>query len=179
MDIKLYKGRPTDTDGRLEKEIKVYDLLDRTGIDYWRTDHEAVNTIDEGRDIDAVLDAEICKNLFLCNRQKTNFYLLMMPGDKKLDTKQLSHQLGVARLTFADAENMLKYLDITPGSVSVMGLMNDTENKVQLIVDRSIFESEFVGCHPCINTTSLKLRTSDLFNIVLPLMNHDMIIVDI
>lgn len=179
MDIKLYKGRPTDTDGRLEKEIKVYDLLDKAGIDYWRTDHEAVNTIDEGRDIDAVLDAEICKNLFLCNRQKTNFYLLMMPGDKKLDTKQLSHQLGVARLTFADAENMLKYLDITPGSVSVMGLMNDTENKVQLLVDRSIFESEFVGCHPCINTTSLKLRTRELFNIVLPLMNHDMIIVDI
>ena len=124
--------------------------------------------------IDAILEAVVCKNLFLCNRQHTQFYLLMMPGDKVFKTKELSGQLGCARLSFAEPEYMQEYLDITPGSVSVLGLMNDTDNKVQLIVDEDVLKGQFVGCHPCINTTSLKLYTDDIFGKLIQAMHHDM-----
>ena len=121
--------------------------------------------------IDAVLGVIICKNLFLCNRQKTAFYLLMMPGDKKFKTKELSAQINSARLSFADAEDMLKYLDIEPGSVSIMGLMNDTEHHVQLL---DVLKEEYVGCHPCVNTSSLKLRTEDVNGPYLKAVGHTM-----
>ena len=123
--------------------------------------------------IDAVLGVIICKNLFLCNRQKTQFYLLMMPGDKKFKTKELSAQINSARLSFADAEDMVKYLDIEPGSVSVMGLMNDKDHAVQLLIDEDVLAAEDVGCHPCVNTSSLKMKTADVLNKFLPATGHD------
>lgn len=119
----------------------------------------------------------MCKNLFLCNRQKTNFYLLMMPGDKPFKTKELSHQLGIARLSFASPEDMEQYLDCTPGSSSIMGLANDAENKVQLLMDEDIKAGEYLGCHPCINTSSLKLRTADVLETFLPAVHHEPIFV--
>lgn len=175
--MELYKGRPQSAEGRLEKEIRVYDLLDFLEIEYMRTDHEVANTMEACNAIDAVLGVTICKNLFLCNRKKTNFYLLMMPGDKPFKTKELSAQINSARLSFASAEDMERLLDITPGSVSVMGLMNDKENKVQLLVDEDVLVGEYIGCHPCINTSSLKLKSSDVWEKVLPAMNHDIITV--
>lgn len=128
-------------------------------------------------EIDQSLQATICKNLFLCNRQETNFYLLMIPGDRKFLTKELSKQLGVSRLSFAPATYMEKYLDITPGSVSVMGLMNDRSKKVQLVIDEDVLKGEYVGCHPCINTSSLRLRAADLTEKFLPAVGHEPIIV--
>lgn len=176
--MELVNGRPTDTAGRMAKEIRVYDLLDSLEVPFQRVDHEALNTMEACEEVDKILgDATICKNLFLCNRQQTQFYLLMMPGDKKFLTKELSTQIGSARLSFAGAESMEKYLDITPGSVSVMGLMNDHENHVQLLIDDDIMHGEYIGCHPCINTSSLKLKTSDLLQKVIPAMGHDPIIV--
>ena len=123
--MELYKGRPQNIEGRLDREVRVYDLLDSLGIEYLRTDHSHADTMEACNEIDKVLDVLICKNLFLCNRQKTKFYLLMMPGDKPFKTKELSSQINSARLSFASAEAMEEYLDILPGSVSVMGLMND------------------------------------------------------
>ncbi len=176
--LELQKGRPANTDGRLEKEIRVYDLLDSLGIEYQRIDHEAAYTMEACAEIDkALVGAVICKNLFLCNRQKTQFYLLMIPGDKTFKTKELSHQIGSARLSFADAEDMEKYLDITPGAVSVMGLMNDTENAVRLLVDEDILKGEFLGCHPCVNTSSLRLKVADVFGAFLQAVHHDMTVV--
>ena len=128
--MELVKGRPADESGRLEKEIKTYDLLDSLQIEYERVDHEALNTMEACAEVDELLQATICKNLFLCNRQKTNFYLLMMPGDKPFKTKELSSQIGSARLSFASPEDMERLLNLTPGSVTIMGLMNDVENKV-------------------------------------------------
>ena len=128
-------------------------------------------------EIDAVLDVLICKNLFLCNRQKTDFYLLMIPGDKTFKTKELSHQICSARLSFASPQDMEKYLDITPGSVSVMGLMNDSDNAVRLLVDEDVLKGEWVGCHPCINTSSLRIKTKDMFGPVIKAMHHDMTVV--
>lgn len=175
----LEKGRPADADKRLEKERRVYDLLDRLGISYERVDHEAAMTMAACDAIDQVLGTVMCKNLFLCNRQETNFYLLMMPGNKKFKTKDLSGQLGVARLSFARENYMEEFLDITPGSVSVMGLMNDGENRVKLVIDQDILKEEYVGCHPCINTSSLRISTRDLMEKVIPAMGHEPVLVDL
>ena len=164
--MKLENGRPENTEGRLEKEIRVYDFLDKLGVEYQRVDHEAAMTMEACEEIDRTLGdgTAICKNLFLCNRQETDFYLLLMPGDKPFKTKNLSAQIGSARLSFAKPEYMEKYLDITPGSVSVMGLMNDKENAVTLLVDEDVLKGEYVGCHPCVNTSSLKIKTTDVFD---------------
>lgn len=175
--LTLMNGRPETNDGRLEKEIRTYDFLDNLGIEYKRIDHDEANTMEVCVEIDQALQATICKNLFLCNRQETDFYLLMMPGDKKFKTKDLSKELGVARLSFANEDYMLKFLDITPGSVSVMGLMNDKENRVRLVIDEDVLKGNEVGCHPCINTSSIKFLTSDLVDKIIPAMNHDMTIV--
>lgn len=175
--MELYKGRPENIEGREDREIRVYNLLDSLGIEYLRTDHEHADTMEACNKIDEVLDVLICKNLFLCNRQKTNFYLLMMPGDKPFKTKELSAQIGSARLSFASAEDMEKYLDIHPGAVSVMGLMNDHENQVQLLVDEDVLKGEYLGCHPCVNTSSMKLKTADVFGKYLEKVHHNAITV--
>lgn len=173
IDPTLYHTRPTDTDGRLPKELCTYDLLDHLHIPYDRLDHEAIFTIENCHAIDTLLGTPICKNLFLSNTQKTRFYLLMIPGDKKFRTALLSRQIGSSRLSFADSEYMERFLDITPGSVSVLGLMNDTENKVQLLIDEDVITGhEFIGCHPCINTASLKIKTTDILEKFLPAVNH-------
>lgn len=177
--MELLKGRPDNTDGRLEKEIKVYNLLDELEIPFERTDHEEANTMEACNEIDRILDTLICKNLFLCNRQKTNFYLLMMPGDKPFKTKDITKQLGCARLSFASPEFMEKYLNIKPGAVSIMGLMNDTENHIQLVIDRPVIESEFIGCHPCVSTSSLKIKTKDVLEKFLPAVHHTPVIVNL
>lgn len=170
--MELYKGRPDDIKNREEREVRVYDFLDSLGIEYFRTDHEHADTMEACNRIDAVLDVVICKNLFLCNRQKTDFYLLMMPGDKPFKTKELSSQINSARLSFASPEAMLEYLDIKPGAVSIMGLMNDKDNHVKLLVDEDVLNDEYVGCHPCVNTSSLKLKTEDVFGKYLKAVNH-------
>ena len=170
--MELVVGRPESPEGRLDREIRVYDMLDKLGIEYERVDHEAAMTMEACEAIDVALGTLMCKNLFLCNRQKTAFYLLLMPGDKKFKTKELSNQIGSARLSFAEAENMLKYLDIEPGAVSVMGLMNDKDHAVRLLVDEDVKAGEYIGCHPCVNTSSLKIKTSDIFDKFLPATGH-------
>ncbi len=170
--MELQKGRPTDLNGRLEKEIRVYDLLDRLDIEYFRVDHEALFTMEACREVDRLLEVDMCKNLFLRNEQKTKHYLLLMPGDKKFKTKDLSKQIGSARLSFASAEDMERLLDIAPGSVSVMGLMNDTTHQVQLVIDEEIFRCEYMACHPCVNTSSLKLKTEEIIHSFLPETGH-------
>ena len=179
VDSTLYKGRPENIAERLEKEVRVYDLLDSLGIEYERADHSPADTIEDCEEVEKVIGVDICKNLFLCNRQMTKFYMLMMPGKKPFKTKDLSQQIGSARLSFAPAEKMLEYLDITPGSVSIMGLANDKNNEVQLLLDREIYESDFVRCHPCINTSTLKIKTSDILEKYLPHIKHNIVVVDL
>ena len=173
--MELQKGRPENTDNRLDKEIRVYDFLDKLGVQYQRIDHEAAMTMEACEEIDHALgdNTTICKNLFLCNRQETDFYLLLMPGDKPFKTKDLSAQIHSARLSFAKPEYMEKYLDITPGSVSVLGLMNDSEKKVQLLIDEDVMKEPYFGCHPCINTSSLKFTTEDLMQKIIPALEHE------
>lgn len=175
--MKLQQGRPADWAHRLEKEIRVYDLLDRLQISYQRIDHEAAMTMEACAEIDKVLDATMCKNLLLCNRQCTQFYLLLIPGDKSFKTSVLSKQIGSSRLSFAGGEYMEQYLDITPGSLSVLGLMNDKEQNVTLLVDEDVLTGEYIGVHPCVNTSSLRLKTADLVETIIPAMDHPMTLV--
>ena len=178
-EITLYDGRPDSAEGRLPREMRTYDYLDRLGIRYQRTDHEAANNMEACNAIDEVLGVIICKNLFLCNRQKTQFYLLMMPADKPFHTKDITAQIGSARLSFATPDYMEQFLDITPGSVSIMGLMNDAENRVQLLMDKPVAQSEKLACHPCINTASILMDTRDVMEKFLPAVHHEAIVVDL
>lgn len=166
------KGRPDNAEGRLLKEIKIYDILDKLSIEYLRADHAPCETMEDCKAVSLALNAHVCKNLFLCNRQKTCFYLLMIPEDKPFKTKDISAQIGSARLSFAGPEFMEEFLDITPGSVSVLGLSNDLENKVSLLIDEDILKEEYFGAHPCINTSTLKIKVSDLIEKFLPEVKH-------
>ncbi len=179
LDETLYNGRPNDLTGRLPKEIRSYDLLDKLNIFYQRVDHSPLPTIEACREVDALLNMEICKNLFLRNAQKTDFYLLLLPGGKKFRTAALSKQIGSARLSFAEPEFMEEFLDITPGSVSVLGLMNDKGRRVRLLIDKDVLSEEFFGCHPCINTSSLKFTTTDLLDKFLPAIQCEYTLVDL
>ncbi len=173
----LQTGRPQNTTERLAKEIRVYDFLDALGISYTRVDHEPAMTMEDCEAVDKVLGTELCKNLLLCNRQETNFYLLMMPADKPFKTKDISAQINSARLSFAKGEYMEEFLDITPGSLSFLGLMNDKEKKVTLLIDEDILKAEAIGVHPCINTSSLALKTSDIMKKIIPALMHEPITV--
>ncbi len=170
--MKLFNGRPMDLPERLPKEQRVYAFLDGLDIPYSRVDHEAADTMELCLDIEKTLGAPICKNLLLCNRQCTAFYLLLMPGEKNFRTSVLSKEIGTARLSFASGEYMEKFLDITPGSLSVLGLMNDGERVVQLLIDEDVLRQEYFGCHPCINTSSLKLKTDDVMQKILSALGY-------
>jgi Ala-tRNA(Pro) deacylase len=174
----LQTGRPENFADRLPKEQRCYDMLDRLGIAYGRVDHEHADTIEACHEIESTLGAKICKNLFLTNRQQTEFYLLLMPGDKPFKTKLLSKQIGTARLSFASPEHMQELLDITPGSVSVFGLMND-KGRVHLVIDADLLKDEYIGFHPCINTSTLKIKTADIIEKFLPEVGHEYAVVSL
>lgn len=171
IDPVRHSGRPTDD--RIPQEMAIYDELERQGISFERVDHDHADTMEDCRKIEEVLDAKICKNLFLCNRQKTRFYLLLMPGGKPFHTRDVTGQLGCSRLSFAGEEPMRALLGVTPGSVSVLGLMNDTEGRVQLVIDRDVLTPDWFGCHPCRNTSSLRIATADLTGKILPALHHE------
>lgn len=177
IDNTLRSGRPEDK--RIDKEERCYALLDALNVEYFRVDHDYADHIEDCHEIEKVLGCEICKNLLLTNRQQTELYLLLMPGDKPFKTKILSKQIGTARLSFATPEQMLAALDITPGSVSVLGLMNDKDNAVHLLVDRDLLTKEYFGCHPCINSSSLKIKTTDVIERLIPAMHHELTYVDL
>lgn len=177
--MELMNGKPSDLTERSEREIKVYEYLDSLGIGYMRVDHPEANTMEACNQIDEVLGVVICKNLFLCNRQETEFYLLMMPGDKPFKTKDLTKQINSARLSFGKPEFMEEFLHIKPGAVSVMGLINDSDKRIRLLIDKPVLESEYIGCHPCVSTSSLKIKTKDLIDKFLPATGYEPVIVEL
>jgi len=178
-NMELLHGSPADMTGRSDREIRAYAFLDRLGVKFDRTDHpdRPATSMEVCAGVDAILGVHICKNLFLCNRQKTSFYLLVMPGDKPFRTKELSGQMGVSRLSFADEEYMERFLDLHPGSVSVLGLMNDREHRVRLVIDEDVLKEETFGCHPCENTSSIRFATRDLTDVILPALGVEPVLV--
>lgn len=177
IDPTLYTARPTNE--RLSKEMRCYELLESLGVEYVRVDHEAAMTMEQCREAKDLLGVKICKNLLLCNQQKTKFYMLLMSGEKQFVTKDFSKKIGSSRLSFAPPEFMERFLDITPGSLSVLGLANDTENNVTLYIDRDVVADEYFGCHPCINTSSLRFLTRDLLEKVIPATGHEVNFVEL
>ena len=175
-DKTIYKTRKPDC---TEKEAACFDLLESLGIEYERVSHEHIGTIEGCLEINEVLGAKICKNLFLCNAQKTDFYLVMMPGEKPFKTKLLSPQLGCSRLSFAPPEFMEELINCTPGSASVLGLIFDKGLRVRLIIDRDLLGEEFIGCHPCDNSSSLKIAISDITEKLLPALDHTPTLVEL
>ena len=164
IDPNRYTTRPTDQ--RIPQELAIYDRLEELDIPYVRVDHDHADTIEICHEVERVLGAKICKNLFLCNKQQTDFYLLMMPGDKPFKTKFLSAQLGCTRLSFADGGHMGDYLQTVPGSVSALELLFDTDRRVKLVIDRDLLADEYVSGHPGISTSTLRLRREDLLKFV-------------
>lgn len=177
--MELFNGRPEDVSDRCEKERKVYDFLDGLGIEYQRIDHPPVTGADVElfNEVEETLDSKICKNLFLANRQRTKFYLFMIPLAKPFHSSDISKQAGCSRLHFAESEYMEEMIQCTPGSASVMGLLFDTDHRVQLIVDDDVLNSEYVGCHPCINTSSMRMKSEDLFGKFVSATGHGYIVV--
>ena len=161
------------------QESAAFDLLDTLGIDYDRVSHDAAFNMELCADVSAVLGVSVCKNLFLCNRQKTSFYLLCMMPDKPFHTKDLSAQINSSRLSFAPEELLRELLHCTPGSATVLGLANDTENRVQLLIDREVYDAPCFSCHPCICTSTLRLKTADVLETLLPAIGHAPVIVDL
>lgn len=177
--MRVKKGKPECMNGRLEKEQRCYELLDQLGLEYVRVDHESADTMEECRAIEGVLGAHICKNLFLCNRQQTDFYLCLIPGEKVFKTKELSKQIGSSRLSFGSAEHMERILDITPGSVSILGLMNDHNGEIRLLVDKELLQEEYFACHPCINTSTVRLKSEDVFGKLVEALGHPMTLIEL
>lgn len=175
--LTVYSGLPQDD--RIPVEARCYDLLDSLGVPYARVDHPKADTIEDCEAIGQALGFPVCKNLFLTNRQQTDFYLLLMEGHKPFKTKHLSKQLGVSRLSFAGSDAMESLLGVAPGSVSVLGLVNDTQHRVRLVMDRGVYDSEYICCHPCNNSSTLKIKTSDILSAVLPRLEHDVTVVDL
>ena len=177
--MELIHGSPADMTGRSDRERRAYAFLDGLGVPFERTDHpdRPATSMEVCAEVDAILGVHICKNLFLCNRQKTSFYLLIMPGDKPFKTKELSGQMGVSRLSFGDEDSMARLLDLHPGSVSVLGLINDKERRVQLVIDEDVLKEETFGCHPCENTSSLRFATKELTEKILPALGIRPVIV--
>ena len=144
------------------KEQAVYQALDQLGIRYRRIEHADARTMDDLTEIDAQAGAAHCKNLFLCNRQQTEFYLLLLGGDKKFRTAEVSKQLGVARLSFGTPELLEEYLGLTPGAVTPMGLVNDPTGRVTVLVERDLDKAEQILVHPNVSTASIVLARADL-----------------
>jgi Ala-tRNA(Pro) deacylase len=158
---------------------KAFKMLDQLKIPYECVSNDAVSTMEECRAIEEVLGTEIRKNIFLCNKKNTSFFLIVLPADKNLDVDTLSAKIGIPKLSFASADSMQQHLGAQPGSASVMGLINDEDEYVQLIIDKEVAEAEWYGCNPGINTAHLRLKTSDLLNKFLPKIYHKAKIVEL
>ena len=172
----IYTTSPTQGP---EKVLESFALLDQLHIPYSRVEHEPAETMEACTAISDALGIRICKNLFLCNRQKTDFYLLTMPEDKPFHTKDLSAQIGSSRLSFAPPELMEELIHCTPGSATILGLANDTEHRVQPLIDREVYDAPYFSCHPCICTSTLKLKTADVLDRLLPYTGHTPTVVDL
>ena len=175
--MEVYTGAPAER--RSEVENRVYECLARLDIPFTRVDHEAAFTMEDCAAISETLDVSICKNLLLTPRNRSAFYLLCLPADKPFSTKDFSKLIGSSRLSFATEEDLIGLLGCHAGSASILGLMNDTEHRVTLAIDRTVAEDEWFGCHPCENTSSLRLKTCDVLEKFLPATGHEAVIVDL
>lgn len=177
INPQTYSKHPESTN--TEKEMQSYLFLEENGVEYIRAEHDEAATIELCEGVEKVIGAKICKNLLLCNRQQTKFYMLLIPGDMNFKTKYLSKQINSARLSFASGEQMEEKLNVTPGSLTVLSLMYDKEKEIELLIEKNVFKDEYFGCHPCVNTATVRFATSDLKEKVLPALGREYTVVDL
>lgn len=163
----------------MEIKDKVIEILKENNIDFEVFNHEAFVSMDQYEVIEGKIGCKIPKNLFLCNRQETVFYLLIMPGDKIFKTKDISAQINSSRLSFGNKDYLNKLLSCYKGSTSVLGLLFDKENRVNLLIDEDILKEEYLGFHPCDNNFTIKIKKEDLISKIIPLTKHDYKIVNL
>ena len=175
--MEVYNGAPAES--RSDVENRVYAALAQLELPFTREDHEPAFTMEDCAAISEALDVHICKNLLLTPRNRSAFYLLCLPAEKPFSTKDFSKLIGSSRLSFATEEDLVALLGCHAGSASILGLMNDTEHRVTLAIDRAVAEDEWFGCHPCKNTSSLRLKTRDVLEKFLPATGHEAVIVDL
>lgn len=177
VNPETYTSHPEKT--ATEKEMLSYLFLEDNGVDYIRAEHDEAATIELCEQVEKVIDAKICKNLLLCNRQQTDFYMLLIPGDLPFKTKYLSAQINSSRLSFASGEQMEEMLNVTPGSLTVLSLMFDKEKRIRLLIEKSVFDEEFFACHPCVNTATVRFSVNDLKQKVLPALGREYTVVEL
>ncbi len=177
VDKTLFDGRPSEK--RDAREMRCYDLLESLSIPFRRAEHSPADSVEKCMEVEKVIGVSICKNLFLCNRRKTEFFLLMMPGLKPFRTGVFSKLVGSSRLSFGDEKHMSELLGTAPGSVSILGLMNDRQGRVKLAIDRDVVREEFIRCHPCVNTSTLRISTADVLEKLLPAIGHEPLLVEL
>lgn len=157
----------------------ICDFLNENGIEYEKFTHNSVSSIEECKEIESIVGGEICKNLLLRNTPGTAYFLLSMKGNKAFVTKDISKKLGVSRLSFVSPEEMLLLVNTAPGSLGLMSLIFDENKKIRFAVDKDLLENEFFCCHAGINTCTLKIKTQDVFEKLLPLMRIEANIIEI
>ena len=177
IDKTIYNSSPEKCETKKEQDS--YILLENCQTDYVRASHDAAATIELCEEVEKIIGAKICKNLLLCNRQCTEFYMLLLPGSLNFKTKYLSSQIGSSRLSFASGEQMEALLNVSPGSLTVLSLMYDKEKKVKLLIEKSLFSEEYFACHPCVNTATVRFKTEDLLKKVLPALGREYKTVDL
>src|SRR3989344_166488 len=148
----------------MKEKIKNY--LKEHKIEYIVHEHQAVFTVEESKKIKTKIQGGICKNLFLKERKERKYYLVVLPGEKRLNIKELRDKIQAKDLTFASSEELKEILNLTPGSVSILGLINDKEHEAELIIDKEINEAKKLNFHPNINTESIELNKENFHKLL-------------
>lgn len=142
--------------------MDIYQFLSEHSIGYERHDHPPVYTCEEAERLVPPMPGADTKNLLLRDKKGHKHFLVSTGYDKKVDLKVLSQVLSVSNLSFASAERLKKYLGIDPGSVSLLALVNDQENAVEVILDETLWKANALRCHPLVNTSTLVISRADI-----------------
>ncbi len=168
---------PTSYSSDLEENV--YTKLNELNIQFDRVDNDTVEAMEECVEISNKLGAEIRKTIIVCNEKKTQFYLVVLPAEKRFDSKLFRDKMGCSRVSFAKAEDMQEILGVVPGSATIMSVINDKDNIVKVAIDKEVADSEFFACNTGENTRHIKIKTSDLLNVFLPNVNHEPTIIEL
>ena len=162
-----------------KKAAEVCGNLEKIGTEYEIVTHPPVFTLEECQAVNGLIGGRICKNLLLRTDSGKVVYLLMIRDDKRFVTKEVSKKLGCSRLSFASGEYMENLLNTTPGSLSITSLFFDSEKKVALAIDADVLKEEYICCHPSDNTATLKIKTQDVLQKLVPALGIEPKIIEI
>ncbi len=162
----VYISRPTSSGVQVDKSAPVYERLSELGINYERIDHPAVYTMDEMASLGIFNKGIVGKNIFLRDNKGRRHFLIFVYGDKRTNLSSIENELDIKHTSFASAERLDKYLGLTKGSVSPLGVINDTDASVEFIIDKEFIGCRFVGVHPNQNTSTIWLAFEDLLKVI-------------